>query len=110
MLEDHEFQWSSNYTGVKVPLLEAYNPSSEEIVTEAKRGNRLRLIPACTVGPDKDHIKIRVNKKALEEVADFPAEFTICPGSGDQPHFYATFKRDFDLSKLDYLIEILAYA
>ena len=107
--QDAEYVFSRDYLSVELSLKEAYNPSTEELVGEAKRGNRLKLLPSGILAPRKEYLLVVPNKK-LEEVAEMPGSFVIAPNSGDQAHFYAKFYKDYDLSQLDYLVKVLAFA
>lgn len=107
LVDINTIKFHSDYLSVLVGLKEAYNPSTEEIVGKAKKGNRLKLIPNIEVNPSREYLLVQPNK-ALEEFADIPGVFLIAPNSGDAISFYAKFHKECDLSSLDYIVRIMA--
>jgi len=97
--------YSKDYIAMLVPLGEAYNVSTEEIVSVGKANSRLKLIPKLSIAPKKYRIQVEPNP-LLYEVADVFHEKIIEPDSDSQPYIYVKFRREFDLSQLDYLVRL----
>jgi len=106
MNEGVAFRYGGDYTYVEVPVAEFYNTTEEKVVDKASRSQKLKIIPACTVGVRNGYkILVRTNPK-LQEVANCPALFLIEPGEVGPPSFYASFQRDFDATNLDWAVRL----
>ena len=108
--EGHTLTYSGDTQALYVPLLEGYNPSKEEVVTEAKANQRLRLIPAVLINPNKHKIKV-VPNPALLDVAEVNCPDIIESDEPDtQPVVTAKFFKDFKLSELDWIVKLYLLA
>lgn len=106
MLGGAQFTNAPDYTYVQIPVLELYNPTDEKPVTKALRNQHLKILPACKVDVRKPYkLWIKTNPK-LQEVSSCPAMFMLDSDQGEQASFYATFRRDFDVSELDWCVRI----
>lgn len=99
--------WAPDYTYIQVPLKEVYNPSDEKIVTKAMRNQQLKLIPACTINVRSRYKAMVKTNPKLQEVATCPTLYLIDGGdSREEISFYATFRKDYDLSELEWIVRV----
>lgn len=90
------YRFGPDYTYVEIPIREFYLPSEEKIVTEGKRGQRIRIIPACTIHPKGNgtHVEVAPNH-ALSEYGDVQASYYVNYGDPEcSPGFYITLRKD----------------
>lgn len=105
-LGDATYRYSDDYIELYIPLLEAYYPKEEQVVSEAKVNQLLRLIPACTLDVKKYRVQVEVNPKLLDH-ALVQAPSMITPNDKDvQPIVTAKFYRPMNMSELDYVIRL----
>jgi hypothetical protein len=109
LAEGYELKYGHDCKALYIPLRESFNPSKEELVTEAKANERLRLIPAATVTPHRYRVKVVVNPKLIEY-----AEVN-CPDILEQDEdanlvVMAKFYRKMDLTSLDWLVKLYLIA
>jgi len=110
LAEGFELKYSMDCQALYLPLLEGWNPSKEEVVGTAKRGMRLRLLPAGTINPVKHKVKVVFNP-ALIDVADVQCPDIIeSDEGGTQPVVTAKFYKDFELSTLDWVVKLYLLA
>lgn len=104
MLGEHAYRFSKDYSYIEVPLLHAEN--SEGVVDKALRNQHLKVIPACKFKVQGSRLKVLVKTNPLlQEVATAPTMYMIEEESGS-PIFYMTMRKDFDLSKLDWVVRV----
>ena len=106
MTEGVPYKYAVDYSYVEIPLGTIYNPSTEEVLNKASRNQHLLLKPACSLRLDGNHKIIVKTNPLLQEFATVPAVLLLDPKSGEQPHFYASFRKDMDLSDLDWLVRL----
>jgi len=102
--------YSGDCQALYLPLRHGINISTDEVLMEAKRGQRLQLIPAATISPKKHKIKV-VPNPALIDVANFQCPDIIeSDEPGIQPVVTAKFYKDFDLTQLDWIVKLYLMA
>jgi hypothetical protein len=104
MRANYVMDYNRDYTSMYIPMAEAFNPSKEELVTEATANQLLRLIPACSVNLESGYKITVVPNPVLMEYALI--NYTPVLEAGDQPMIIAKFHRSMDLSQLEYLVRL----
>jgi len=101
-----KYRFTDDHVALEVPISGGLT-GDEELVTEAKRGNRLRLIPEWQVDPQKYRVLV-VPHQMLHQVAELGSVYLIdpCDGEAATIQIYARFFRDFDLTSLPYLCRL----
>jgi hypothetical protein len=94
--------YSHDYISAAVPLLEAFNPSKEEVVNSATANQLLKLIPACDLNIQRGfRMQMEVNP-TLHEYALVSYNTLLEPG--DKPVVMAKFHRSMEFDQLDWLV------
>ena len=119
---DHEagedYAFGGDYTSIRVPLcaverMTKIKPTDKiepNVIIEElfiKANTRVKLIPNCIVYPEKEFVVSVEANPILHEVANL--SYTGLYGKSDiqkSPFIVAEFKKQFDLSKLDWLVEL----
>lgn len=98
--------YGPEYQCMYLPMREAVNTSDDSVVTGAKRGQTIRLIPACVVSPRVYRVLVVVNPE-VHRYAQCASCLILEPGETDLS-FYATFRRDMEdlAGKLPWLVRI----
>jgi hypothetical protein len=106
VVDGYEIRHSRDYSTMYVPLQEGFLLSEEQVVTQARAKQRLKLIPACTVRPgERYRVQVVVNP-LLYQYATINHNQLVEHDEPVGPEIYAQFHRDFDLSQLDYLVRL----
>ena len=100
--------YGRDYQTLRIPLLESIKVGKEDtVVTKATSGVRLNLIPNCLINPSKEfNVWVEVNPE-LKYYASL--DYTHIHGYTNiqvAPNILARFDRSFDLSSLDWLVEL----
>lgn len=102
-------RFAKDYSYVEVAVREFWNPTEEKTVTKALRNQHLLVRPACVVNLKGSYkVLVKTNPK-LQEVCSCPALLVLDVGEGEQPSFYATFRKDFDVSELDWCVRLYMF-
>lgn len=103
-------KFSSDYCYIEVGLKEFFLPTEEKIVTKALRNQHVRIVPACKLNLRGNYrILVKTNPK-LQEVSNCPAMFVLDTNEGEQPWFYATMRKDVDVSDLTWCVRLYMLA
>lgn len=106
MDEGVAYRFAKDYNYVEIPLREFYNPAAETVQKKALKNQRLRVSPACSLEIKGGYrYMVKVNPEILA-VADAPALFILDNEGGEQPSFYATFRKDLDADRIDWAVRI----
>lgn len=106
MDEGVAYKYAKDYAYVEIPIREFYNPAAESIQKKALRGQHVRVVPACSVDIKGGFRYLVKTNPALQEVATCPTVFLLDVDDKEQPHFYATFRKDLDADRLDWCVRI----
>ena len=99
-------KYSRDYSYIEIPAKEFFLPSEEKKVTKVLRNQHVQVIPACTVDVQEGYrVLVKTNPK-LQEIATCPALFLLDHKEGEQVSFYATFRKDFEISELEWAVRI----
>jgi hypothetical protein len=100
------FRFSQDYMAIEVLPSLIWNPSEEKQVDKAMRNQHLRLEAACEIQPKHQYRALVKTNPILQEVASAPAMFMVESGEGGPVSFYATFRKDFEVKDLSWLVRI----
>lgn len=110
MSEGFAVRNAKDYAYCEVPVEHFYNTSTEGVQTKAIKGQHIQVIPACKIQLDgKYRILVKTNPE-LQKVATCPTMFLLDLNEGEQPSFYATFRKDFELAHLDWAVRLYVLA
>lgn len=102
-------KYSKNYTYVEIPLREVLGADGTP-VTKALRNQHCRIVPACELSiKGNSKILVKTNPK-LQEVSNCPTMLILDEGEGEQPVFYASFRKDFDVSELEWAVRLYMFS
>lgn len=107
-LDMEKCKFSTDYTYVEIKWSgEGVLLSDESLVTEAKKGQSIRLIPATNVKKTdfKEKVLIVVNPE-LAEVAQAPSTMLLETAAGDTINLIAHFRKDSNLANLTWLLRL----
>jgi len=107
-LDASKVKYGPDYTYIEIPWSgEMFSLKDETILTEAKNGQRVRLIPSVNLGDTiyKEKVLVVINPR-LHEVAEAPAMQLLETSQGERISVIARFFRDATLSELDWLVRL----
>jgi hypothetical protein len=104
--EGMPIRFSQDYMSVEVLPSSIWNPSEEKFVDKAMRNQHLKLEAACTIHPKYQYRALVKTNPMLQEVASAPAMFMVESGEGGPVSFFATFRKDFEVKDLSWLVRI----
>lgn len=113
MDEGRSLKYANDYLYVQLPLRGHALAGSDEVVTAGKvmRNQHVRIESAATINVRGNHRYVVKTHPKLQEVATCPTLFIIDnQGEGEQVHFHATFRKDFDLQELPWITRVYMIA
>lgn len=110
-LDQSKITFGHDYTYIEVPFSgEFFDPIDESVVTKAKKGQRLKLIPATNISnttfPEKCLVVVN---PALTDWAEVPSMQLVEAKVGDKINILAKFYRDTDLAGLGWLCRVYVF-
>lgn len=98
-------KYSKDYTYVEVPIkcLENADGGHGE---KAMRNQHLLVIPNCKVDVRGTFKVLVKTNPELQKVASCPSLFILDALEHEQCSFYATFRKDFDINELDWVVRL----
>ncbi len=98
-------RYAKNYNYVEVPVREAVG-SDGTPTSKILRNQHVRLVPACEVTVKGYSSVLVKTNPSLQAVANCPTLLLLDVAEGEQPSFYATFRKDYDLADLTWLVRL----
>lgn len=108
MTEEIPFKYGADYTYVEIPIQHLFLLSEEKVVTEAKKQQRIAIVPACSVEPrgTGTHLYIEPNRE-LALYGDISPSYYLHTGDGRVvPTIYMSLRKDVSLADVKYAIRI----
>jgi len=107
-LDMEKCKFSTDYTYVEIGWSgEGILLSDDTLVTEAKKGQTIRLIPATNVRKTdfKEKALVVVNP-LLQEIANVPSTMLLETAAGDSINLIAHFRKDSKLESISWLVRL----
>lgn len=102
-------KFSKNYTYIEIPLREVLSADGTPI-TKALRNQHCKVVPACELSiKGNSKILVKTNPK-LQEVSNCPTMLILDEDQGEQATFYASFRKDFEISELEYAVRLYMFS
>lgn len=100
-------KFSPDYNYVEIPLGEVLNPGDDDKpVEKAMRNQHLRIRAAAYVAPKSQYRVLVSINPALQAVATLPSLLLVESTDAGPVEFFATFRKDMDLSSLSWLVRL----
>lgn len=106
MREGVPYKFATDYSYVEIPLGSLYNPVTEEDIETTSSNQYILIKPACSLeitGLNK--VLVKTNPK-LQEYALTPSLLLLDHKSGEQPFFYAHFRKKMSREDIDWAVRL----
>jgi hypothetical protein len=104
--DGNPIRYGKDYSYIEIGVREVYNPSEEKVVTKVLRNQHVKIIPACKVNVKGGYKILVKTNPLLQEVANCPALFVLDSDCQEEVAFYASFRKDMDISQLEWAVRL----
>jgi hypothetical protein len=106
MWEGKSFRFSRDYLSVEIPLGKVMNPTEDKEVDKASRNQHLLIMAACSVAPREGYKVLVKTNPVLQGYGSVPPLFLMEADELSIPMFHVTFRKDFDVSTLEWVVRL----